>query len=261
MSLISRYLPALMLVLLCSVGAAWAAPVFKAAIKARLPHDPTAFTQGLLFHDDVFYESTGLYGASSLRRVDPATGRVLARRVLPGSIFGEGLVLLGSRLYQLSWREGRVFVFNAADLTPAGELALPTEGWGACALGGRLVVSDGSDRLSFYEPSTMAALGSVAVTDEGRPVTRLNELEVVAGHIWANVLGDDRIAVIDPSSGRVAAWVDCAVLRPGGSATALENVLNGIAHDPATGRLWVTGKRWPELFEITVPGLPTGGIR
>lgn len=237
----------------------YAAPVLPAVVKARLPHDPSAFTQGLLYRDGVFYESTGLYGRSSLRRVDPATGRVLAQRELPRELFGEGLALVGGSLYQLTWREGRVLLADPADLSLRGELTLPTEGWGACALDGRLVVSDGSDQLYFYDPKTMAALGSVAVTDDGRPVSRLNELETVAGRIWANVWGDNRIAVIDPATGRVAAWVDCSGLRPATVAVDFENVLNGIAHDPATGRIWVTGKRWPEINEIAVPGLPTGG--
>lgn len=239
---------------------AWSvgAPVLPVVVKARLPHDPGAFVQGLFYRDGVFYESTGLYGHSSLRRVDPATGRVLARHELPREFFGEGLALVGDSLYQLTWREGRVLLADPADLSPRGELALPTEGWGACALDGRLVVSDGSDQLFFYDPKTMAALGAVTVTDDGRPVSRLNELETVAGRIWANVWGDSRIAVIDPATGRVAAWVDCSGLRPGTVAVDFENVLNGIAHDPATGRVWVTGKRWPEIYEIAVPGLATG---
>ena len=249
----------LLAVMLLLPALAAGVPVLPVVVKARLPHDPSAFTQGLLYRDGVFYESTGLYGRSSLRRVDPATGRALAQRELPRELFGEGLALVDGSLYQLTWREGRVLLADPADLSPRGELALPTEGWGACGLDGRLVVSDGSDQLVFYDPKTMVALGSVAVTDDGRPVSRLNELETVAGRIWANVWGDSRIAVIDPATGRVAAWVDCSGLRPGTVAVDFENVLNGIAHDPATGRVWVTGKRWPEMYEIAVPGLPTGG--
>lgn len=242
--------------------AAWAgAPVLAAQSVAVLPHDPAAFTQGLLFHDGVFYESTGLYGQSSLRRVDPASGRVLAKRTLPAKVFAEGLALLGGRLYQLTWREGRVFVSDPSDLKAVGELSLPTEGWGVCALDGALVVSDGSDKLFFYDPKGMTPLGSVAVTDDGEPVSRLNELEAVAGTIWANVWGDARIAVIDPASGRVRAWVDCSALMPGVTTADPDNVLNGIAHDAATGRVWVTGKRWPTVHEIKVPGLPLGASR
>jgi glutamine cyclotransferase len=237
------------------------APVFPAVSVATLPHDPTAFTQGLFFKDGVFYESTGLYGQSSLRRVDPATGRVLSRRALPANAFGEGLALVGGKLYQLSWREGRVFVFDFADLRPLGELPLPTEGWGVCAFDGQLVVSDGSDKLYFYNAKDMKSLGAVAVTDDGVPVERLNELETVGGTIWANVWGETRIAVIDPASGRVLAWVDCAALAFDVTSVAPENVLNGIAYDAATGRVWVTGKLWPKVHEIKVPGLPLGATR
>jgi glutamine cyclotransferase len=246
---------------LASAPAGAGAPVLAASRVAVLPHDPAAFTQGLLFHKGVFYESTGLYGQSSLRRIDPATGRILARRALARRYFGEGLALVGDRLYQLTWRERRVLVSGVSDLRPAGELPLPTEGWGACSLDGALVVSDGSDRLVFYDPKDMTARGEVGVTDGGAPVPLLNELEAVAGTIWANVWGDSRIAVIDPASGRVLAWVDCASLRPEAAAADLDNVLNGIAYDPATGRIWVTGKRWPNVYEIKVPGLPTKASR
>jgi glutamine cyclotransferase len=237
------------------------APVIAAVAVATVPHDPTAFTQGLIYHDGVFYESTGLYGRSTLRRVDPTTGRVLAKRALPATVFGEGLVLIDNRLYQLSWREGRVFVADPADLRIVAQLPLPTEGWGACNLDGQLVVSDGSDRLSFYDPKTMAPLGSVAVTEDGVPVSRLNELEVVGGAIWANIWGETRIAVIDPASGRVLAWVDCTSLAAGVTAADPGNVLNGIASDAATGRVWVTGKNWPVIYEIRTPGLPVGASR
>jgi glutamine cyclotransferase len=237
------------------------APVFPAAIVAELPHDPEAFTQGLLFHDGFFYESTGLYGRSSLRKVDPATGRVLLQRVLPASIFGEGLVRIGDRFFQLSWKEGRILVSNARTLAPAGEYPLAGEGWGCCLLDGMLVVSDGSDQLTFYDPGTLARQGSLAVTDAGAPVTRLNELEVVAGRIWANVWGEPRLAVIDPGSGRVLAWVDCSTLIKAAGAGGSDKVLNGIAWDPATGRIWVTGKRWSHVYEIEVPGLPVGAGR
>ncbi len=258
----ARRMVAALLVLVSWAGAALAgAPTVPARVVAVLPHDPSAFTQGLLFHGGVFYESTGLYGRSSLRRVDPATGRVLARRMLPASVFGEGLVLVGGRLYQLSWREGRVLVSEAADLRPVTELPLATEGWGVCVLDGRLVVSDGSDRLVFYDPGNMSRLGAIAVTDGGVPVDRLNELETVGATIWANVWGETRIAVIDPASGRVLAWVDCAALVAGAAGGDPERVLNGIACDPATGRIWVTGKNWPSVLEIKVPGLPLGASR
>lgn len=239
-----------------------AAPVLPVRVEATLPHDPNAFTQGLLYHNGFFYESTGRYGQSDLRRVSPATGQVLARRRLPAHLFGEGLALADGRLLQLTWKEGRVLVSSAANLAPIDEFPLAGEGWGACALeDGRLAVSDGSARLTFYEPGNFTRRGSLTVTDDGRPIDRLNELEAVSGTIWANVWGKTRIAVIDPESGHVLAWVDCAALMPDGAATDRENVLNGIAFDAMTGRLWVTGKRWPKLYLITVPGLPAGTRR
>ena len=251
----------LLCVWLWPAGALAGTPVLPIETVSALPHDPTAFTQGLLFHDGVFYESTGLYGHSTLRRVDPATGRVLASRALPATVFGEGLALTGGRLYQLTWREGRVFVSDPASLHAVSELYLPTEGWGATTLGGRLVVSDGSDKLFFYDPKGLAPRGSVDVTDDGAPVARLNELEAVGGTIWANVWGETRIAVINPASGRVMAWVDCSSLAAGMLAADPEKVLNGIAFDAATGRLWVTGKSWPKVYEIKVPGLPLAADR
>ncbi len=237
------------------------APVLPAVIVAELPHDPASFTQGLLFWDGYFYEGSGLYGHSSLRKVDPATGRVLARRDLPRDVFGEGLALAKGRLYQLTWQEHRVFTYDLADLAPQGEFPLATEGWGICALDDRLAVSDGSDHIFFYDPKDFSPLGSMAVTDNGAPVSRLNELETVGRTIWANVWGEDRIAVIDPASGRVVAWVDCSALAERVTASDPDNVLNGIAFDPATGRVWVTGKRWPKVYEIKVPGLPMAAFR
>lgn len=251
----------LLFLLLWPLSARAGAPVFVAEPVAVLPHDPAAFTQGLLFYDGVFYESTGLYGHSRLRKVDPASGRVLLERALPREIFGEGLVRVGDRFYQLSWREGRVLVSNARTLAPVKEFPLQGEGWGVCLLDGLLVVSDGSDRLTFYDPETLTARGSVTVTDAGTPVPRLNELETVAGTVWANVWGEPRLAVIEPATGRVLAWVDCsALVREAGGGNP-DKVLNGIAWDPATGRIWVTGKLWPHVYEIKVPGLPVGAGR
>ncbi|MEA4857161.1 MAG: glutaminyl-peptide cyclotransferase [Solidesulfovibrio sp.] len=244
---------------LAAAGPALAgAPVVAARVVATLPHDTAAFTQGLLYKDGLLYESTGLYGQSTLRRLDAATGKVLDKRALPSRYFGEGLALAGGRLHQLTWREGRVLLADPASLRSLGELPLPTEGWGVTVLDGALVVSDGSARLTFYDPATMRPVGGVDVTEDGAPVAALNELEIVAGHIWANVWHSPRIAVIEPASGRVVAWVDCTNLARPVTAADPERVLNGIAHDPATGRTWVTGKNWPAIYEITAPGLPQG---
>ncbi|WP_428568918.1 MAG: glutaminyl-peptide cyclotransferase [Solidesulfovibrio sp. DCME] len=257
--LFAHVLPACCLGLWLAASPALAgAPVIVPRVVATLPHDRAAFTQGLLFLDGALYESTGLYGQSSLRRLEAATGKVLDKRALPARYFGEGLALAEGRLYQLTWREGRVLLADPASLRPLGELPLPTEGWGLTVLDGALVVSDGSDRLTFYEPKAMAPVGTIDVTEDGAPVADLNELEAVGGLLWANVWHSPRIAVIDPASGRVVAWVDCAALARPVTAGDPERVLNGIAHDPATGRIWVTGKNWPAIHEIQVPGLPQG---
>ncbi len=243
---------------LCS-GVLAEVPTLRAVSVSAVPHDPAAFTQGLLYVDGSLYESTGLYGQSSLRRLDPATGRVTARSLLPAAFFGEGLALADGKLYQLTWREGRVLVWDLSTLRRVREMPLPTEGWGACFLDGHLAVSDGSDRISLYDPSDMTLLGTISVTNDGTPVTRLNELELVGNAIWANVWGETRIAVIDPATGQVAAWVDCESLAQEAGSAGFDNVLNGIAFDAATGRIWVTGKNWPKIHQIKVPGLPLPG--
>ena len=225
-------------------------------VSAVLPHDPAAFTEGLLLKDGSFYESTGLNGQSSLRKVEPGTGRILARVNLDPSYFGEGLALWGGKLYQLTWRSRLVLVYDARTLAPLTTLPLETEGWGAASTPLGLVTSDGSDTLTWRDPETFRPTRAVQVTDAGRPVTLLNELEWVEGFVLANVWHDDRIAVISPGTGRVAAWLDCSRLRKGLGALPGESDLNGIAWDPARKKLYVTGKLWPNIFELTLEGLP-----
>lgn len=234
-------------------------PVAAWRVAGRHPHDPEAFTQGLVFRDGHLYESTGRYGRSSLRRVDPATGRVLARRDLPAAYFGEGLEEHGGRLYQLTWRENTVFVFDAASLDPLGQRHLPTEGWGLCHDGTSFVVSDGTSVLRRYDTDTFAPGGRIRVADQGVPVEALNELECVDGRILANVWQTDRVAVVDPADGRVAAWLDLSGLKALMPPLPPEAVTNGMAYDPDTGRLWVTGKLWPGMFELELAPLPRVG--
>jgi glutaminyl-peptide cyclotransferase len=226
------------------------------SVTAVLPHDPAAFTQGLLFSSGHLYESTGLNGRSTLRKVDPATGRVLARVDLAPDEFGEGLALWGGQLFQLTWRNNRVHVYDAATLERVRTLPLEGEGWGMAATPFGLATSDGSSVLTWRDPATMKALRRVAVTDQGRPVVRLNELEWVEGYLLANVWHEDRIAVITAATGAVAAWIDCAPLRARLGPLPPEADLNGVAWDPARKRLYVTGKLWPALFELTLEGLP-----
>jgi glutamine cyclotransferase len=227
-------------------------------VVARHPHDPDAFTQGLLLHQGELYESTGQYGESSLRRVELETGRVLAERALPAEWFGEGLARVpgegaeGDRLIQLTWQEGVAPVWRLDDLERAGEHRYGGEGWGLCHdAKGRLVMSDGSARLTFRDPRTFAETGAVTVTLEGRPVSLLNELECVGDRVLANVLGSDSLVEIDSATGRVTALIDASgLLTP--AERAATDVLNGIAHDPADGTLLLTGKLWPWLFRVEV---------
>lgn len=214
------------------------------------PHDAEAFTQGLLLHGGALFESTGLYGSSSLREVDPTTGTVKRKLSLPGRYFAEGLAAVDDRLIQLTWKEEKAFVYQLSDFKPAGELRYDGEGWGLCFDGRRLVMSDGSDRLTFRDAQTFAVLGEVHVTSAGKPVDALNELECVDGAVYANVWETDDILRIDPASGKVTAVIDASgLLTPGERRRA--DVLNGIAWDPQRKTFLITGKLWPKLFEVT----------
>jgi glutaminyl-peptide cyclotransferase len=223
-----------------------------ARVVAVYPHDPKAYTQGLVWHGGELLESTGQYGSSTLRRVRPATGEVLQSVSLPPSQFGEGLALIGEgdagRLVQLTWQEGIAPIWDLS-LTRRGEHRYQGEGWGLCFDGTRLVMSDGSDRLTLRDPASFAVLGEVRVTREGVPVDQLNELECAGGAVWANIWHRDEIVRIDPASGRVTGVVDASRLLSPGERLAAE-VLNGIAYDPGGKRFFVTGKYWPKLFEV-----------
>lgn len=223
------------------------------------PHDPQAFTQGLVYHGGFLYESTG--GGlqltsrpsvpSSLRKVEIETGRVLREHTLEPRFFGEGLAVLEGRLFQLTWRSRVGFVYALDGFARQREFRYATEGWGLTHDGSALIMSDGSARLSWRDPATFAETGGVEVRLEGEPVRRLNELEWVDGEVWANVLDSDRVARIDPESGVVAGWIDLAGLLTTGERRQAD-VLNGIAFDAAGDRLFVTGKLWPWMFEIQV---------
>ncbi len=216
---------------------------------AAYPHDRTAYTQGLLWHDGSLYESTGRYGESRLREVELASGRVLRERRIPDSIFAEGLERVEDRLVQLSYQAGRAFVYRLADFEPLTEFAYEGEGWGLCYDGGGLWMSDGSDRLTVRDPKTFATLGDLRVTLDGRPLERLNELECAEGWIFANVYGTERIVRIDPRSGEVRAVIDASDLLTAPEREGVD-VLNGIAYDPSREAFFITGKYWPKLFEV-----------
>lgn len=240
--------------LLCVVVAADETPPPPAEYGYRVvesfPHDPEAFTQGLLFRDGRLLESTGGYGASTLREVDLETGRVLRERRLGEGLFGEGLALVRDRLVQLTWREGVGFVYDARTLRTVGSFAYEGEGWGLASDGERVVMSDGTATVRFLDPATFEESSRIQVAGPEGPVAGLNELELVGGVLYANVWRTDRIAMIDPENGRLRGWLDLAGILPVVFRRETTAELNGIAHDPATGRLFVTGKRWPRLFEI-----------
>jgi glutamine cyclotransferase len=213
------------------------------------PHDPEAFTQGLLLDHGSLFESTGLNGKSSLREVDPTTGAVKRKLDVPAQFFAEGLALVGDRLIQLTWQEGKALVYDRASFQKTAELPYQGEGWGLCYDGTRLVMSDGSDRLTFRDPKTFAVLGSVAVTVAGRPAYQLNELECAGGVVYANVWQTDDILRIDPKDGRVTAVIDASGLLTREERLKTD-VLNGIAWDPESRTFLLTGKLWPKMFQV-----------
>lgn len=213
------------------------------------PHARDAFTQGLVYHDGRLYESTGLVGRSSLRQVELRSGRVLRRANVDPPRFAEGLALVGDRLWQLTWHAGRALVWDEAGFEHLSTRRYEGEGWGLCFDGEHLVMSDGSEHLAFRDPETFDVNRRVRVTKVGRPVRRLNELECVDGHVYANVWQADDIVRIDPESGRVTAVIDASGLLPPEDA-AEADVLNGIAYVPERDTFLLTGKRWPRMFEV-----------
>ena len=226
------------------------APVYGYRIVRTYPHDPGAFTQGLIYKDGYLYEGTGLHGRSSLRKVDLETGRVLKIHPLPEKYFGEGIALCRNRLFQLTYRSNLGFIYDR-NFRQIGQFAYPTEGWGLTCDGGRLILSDGTAVLRWLDSKSFKIIKQVTVTDQGRPVPRLNELETVRGEIFANVWGTDTIARISPDTGKVVGWIDLGGLSKEISAGGQPmDVLNGIAYDERGDRLFVTGKFWPKLFEI-----------
>ncbi len=228
-----------------------AAPVFGYEVVKVYPHDREAFTQGLVYRDGVLFESTGLRGRSSLRRVRLETGEVLQRMTVDDRYFAEGLTDWGNQLLQLTWDTNIGFVYDLTSFKQVRTFSYRGEGWGLAHDGRRLIMSDGSPALRFLDPATFQETGRIQVRDAGAAVEDLNELEYVEGEIYANVWTTDRIAVIDPATGRVTAWIDLSGLMPRGT-TGGDAVLNGIAYDAAGKRLFVTGKLWPRLFEIRI---------
>lgn len=224
---------------------------YRFSIVNSYPHDPEAFTQGLIYRDGFLYESTGLRGASSLRKVRLETGEVVQRIDLDSRYFGEGLTDWGDRLVQLTWQSNLGFVYDLASFDRLRTFSYPGEGWGITHDGRRLIMSDGTSVLRFLDPETFAEVGRLAVRERGLSVPNLNELEMVDGELFANVWQTDEIVIIDPQSGIVTARIDFSPLRRE-LGTDRVDVFNGIAWDREGRRLFVTGKYWPRLFEVEV---------
>lgn len=239
---------------LTGIGAAYAEeqkyiPVYGYEVVDTYPHDTDAFTQGLAFDNGTLYESTGIKGRSTVRKVDLKTGKVLKSHKLQDKYFGEGIAIVGSRIIQLTWRSRKGFVYSKNTFEVINSFSYTTEGWGITYDGRNLIMSDGSATLYFLNPESFHEVGRLEVYDDKGAVSKLNELEYVNGEIMANVWGTDRIARIDPVTGRVTAWIELEGLLSAGDKKN-GDVLNGIAYDSGGDRLFVTGKLWPRIFEI-----------
>jgi glutaminyl-peptide cyclotransferase len=232
-----------------------AVPEYTYEIVREYPHDPQAFTEGLLLHNGFLWESTGLEGRSAIRKLKLETGETLQRTDLPPAFFGEGIVIWHGKdntdhLIQLTYKTQTGFVYNLNTLAMERRFSYPGEGWALTHDGKRLIMSDGSPQLRFWDPETLAEQGRLTITDAGRPVSNLNELEWVKGEIFANVWLTTKVARINPTNGRVTGWINLAGLPEAADLNGNEDVLNGIAYDAAADRLLVTGKNWSKIYQI-----------
>lgn len=225
-------------------------PVWGYRIVATYPHDPNAYTQGLVYVKDGFFEGTGQYGESDLRETVLKTGEVRRETPLTEDYFGEGIALVDDYIYQITWQEGTAFLYDRESFDRIGEFSYDGEGWGLTWNGEHLVMSNGSPMITFRDRDDFSLVREITVHDGDKVVPRLNELEWIDGEIWANVYQTDWIVRIDPASGEVTGWIDLRGLLPLNPGESEPGVLNGIAWDPESGRIFVTGKYWPLLFEI-----------
>lgn len=240
----------ILLCVLCIFGAAFSPPQYGYRVVKTYPHDRTAYTQGLEYHDGFFYEGTGLAGRSSLRKVDPATGQVVQKFDVPQPFFGEGITVLGQQIFELTYTTQTGFVYDKSTLRLLRSFNYPGEGWGLTNDGKQLYMSDGSSQIRVWDPTTLKEVRRITVKDGTREIRDLNELEFVKGEIYANVWHEDLIARISPVDGSVRGWIDLTNILPKNEHPDPEAVLNGIAYDAAGDRLFITGKLWPKIFEI-----------
>lgn len=227
------------------------APALKWEVLGSFPHDTSAFTEGLLWHDGKLYESTGLEGQSSLRKVDLQSGTVEKKVALPSQLFGEGLAFSDDKFYQLTWQNKLGLVYDA-NFKPVGKFSYSDEGWGLTTDGKSLIQSDGTDTLTWRDPKNFAAQKQVKVMWNGQPQKNLNELEWINGKVWANIWQQDEILIINPTSGKVESFLDLSSIISQTERGGQENVLNGIAYDETDKRLFVTGKNWPKVFWLRI---------
>ena len=239
-------MPLLALVLLFLL----APPEYTYRVVKTYPHDRSSFTQGLEYRDGLLYEGTGMIGRSSVRKVDLATGRVMANYDLPQPFFGEGITVINQQILELTWQSQTGFVYDKSNLRVLRSFNYPGEGWGLTNDGKQIYMSDGTPQIRVWDPATLKEVRRITVKDDGKPVDQLNELEWVRGEIYANVWQTDRIARISPADGRVLGWIDLTGIIPKAERPEADAVLNGIAYDAAGDRLFVTGKLWPKIFEI-----------
>jgi glutaminyl-peptide cyclotransferase len=257
MNLRSLRLAAPLAALLLAAPAFAAIPTYSYQVIRAYPHDRTAFTEGLFYLDGALYESTGLEHQSAIRKESLATGKVLQSRELAPQYFGEGIVNWRGHLIQLTWRNQVGFIYDLASLRPLGRFAYSGEGWALTQDGRQLIMSDGTPDIRFLDPVTLKEVRRITVTADGAPVHDLNELEWVKGEILANIWMTNTIARIDPASGKVVGWIDLTgLLKPAEISGDRDDVLNGIAYDAKGDRLFVTGKRWPKLFQIRLVNKP-----
>jgi glutamine cyclotransferase len=229
---------------------ATAAQTEKYKIVHVFPHDPSAFTQGLIYKDGFLYEGTGLNGKSSIRKVDLENGITRQRYDLPSQYFGEGITDWGGNLLELTWTSNTCFVYDRKTFRLLRTFHYEGEGWGLTHDDKHLIMSDGTAQLRFIDPESFRELKRVTVTDNGKPIQNLNELEYINGEIFANIWMSDKIAILSPKTGKVLRWLDLSGILPEHNTLAGNAVLNGIAYDASSGRIFVTGKLWPKLFEI-----------
>jgi glutamine cyclotransferase len=223
--------------------------IFTYHVVKTYAHDPTAFTEGLVFNDGVLYESTGEYGYSSLRKVNFENGNVLQKALLPNQYFGEGLTVVNNSLLQLTWQSNIGFIYDKQTFGLLGNFSYSTEGWGLTYNGNELIMSDGTSTLYFLDPVTYHKVRQVSVYDGNTPITNINELEFVNGDVYANIWLQQKIAIINPQNGIVKGWIDLTGIYKSNNTN---DVLNGIAYDSQTNRLFVTGKNWPNIYQVTI---------